>query len=170
MKTNRLFPVAAIVLALSCIILSSAHAKGPEPEAVVKSLYKAHDAQKGPFSSPRKRDRIEQYFGKETAALLWKDAIAAKGEAGALDFDPLYDSQDPQITHFTVGETHLGGVLKHKGDQLEDGLAVLEVTFKDSGKSVRIGFQLNQDSNKAWKITDIHYPDGRSLREILRRK
>lgn len=116
----------------------------------------------------KKRALIDQYFGKETAALIWKDAITANGEAGALDFDPLYDSQDPQITGFKVGETHFGGIVKHKGDEPEEGLAVLEVTFKDSGKSVRIGFQLNQDMSKVWKITDIHYPDGRSLSAILR--
>jgi Protein of unknown function (DUF3828) len=169
MKTNRLFPVA-LVVALSCVLPVPSQAKGLEPDAIVKNLYKAHDAKKGPFSPPKKRALIEQYFGKETAALIWKDTATAKGEVGALDFDPLYDSQDPQITNFKVGETHFGGIAKHKGDKPEEGLAVLDVTFKDSGKAVRIGFQLNQDSSKAWKITDIHYPDGRSLRTILRGK
>jgi len=167
MKNNRLFP-AALAVAISCIILAPSQAKGPDPGAIVKSLYKAHDAQKGPFSQTKNRELVDQYFAKETADLLWKNAVAAAGEIGALDFDPLYGSQDPQITAFKVGKINFGGNVKHEGDEPEEGLAVLDVTFKDSGKSVRIGFQLNQDTSKAWKITDIHYPDGRSLSTILR--
>ena len=166
MNTHRLF-LAAFVVSLSCILPSS-QAKGPDPDAIVKSLYKAHDAQKGPFSQTNNRDLVDHYFASETAALIWKDAVTANGEVGALDFDPLYGSQDPQITNFKIGETHMGGIVKHEGDEPEEGLAVIEVTFKDSGKEVNIGFQLNQDTNKAWKITDIHYPDGRSLSAILR--
>ena len=167
MKTDRLFPVA-LIIALSLVILAPSQAKESDPDAVVKSLYKTHDASKGPFFQKENRAILDKYFTKETADLIWKDAVEANGEVGALDFDPLYNSQDPQITSFKIGETHLGGILKHEGDEPKEGLAVLEVTFKDSGKSVNIGFQLNQDASKAWKITDIHYPDGRSLSAILR--
>lgn len=166
MKTNRFLSTALVVLLT--FIIAPAHAKGPESDAIVKSLYKAHGAQKGPFFEKKNRAIVEQYFAKEVAALLRKDGATPEGEMGALDFDALYGSQDPQITGFKIGAVKLGGNIKHEGDKPEKGLAVLDVTFKDSGKTVRIGFQLNQDANKAWKITDIHYPDGRSLSTILR--
>ena len=141
---------------------------GPDPDLILKNLYKAHDAQKGPFFDEENRTVLEQYFTKELAGLILKDAVAAKGEVGALDFDPLYESQDPQITNFKVGEVKWGGILKHKGNEPEEGLAVVEVTFKDSGEARRIGFRFQQNAQKAWKIADINYSDGRSIVGILR--
>ena len=153
--TTLLFAAAAVALA-------SPESRGSDPEAIVKDLYKAHDAHKGPFSQTENRGLIDRYFTKELAALIWKDAVTANGEIGALDFDPLYDSQDPQITAFKIGK------MKLRGNTEDAGPTALDVTFKDSGKPVTIGFQFEQDTNKAWKIADIHYADGRSLRAILR--
>ena len=163
---------AFVTLLLFATALISFAAKpaftGPDPDAILKNLYKTHDAQKGPFFNKESRTVLEQYFTKELAGLIVKDAIAAKGEVGALEFDPLYESQDPQITNFKVGEVKWGGILKDKGDEPEEGLAVVEVTFKDSGKARRIGFRFTQNAQKTWKIADINYSDGRSIVGILR--
>lgn len=164
---NRLSATALIVAAAVTCLAAKPPATGPEPDAVLKNLYKAHDAQKGPFFDKENRALLEQYFAKDLAALIRKDAIASAGEVGALDFDPLYASQDPQATGFKIGKVNYGGILKHEGDEPIAGLATIDVTFKDSGKQVRIGFQIEQDPAKAWKIADIHYPDGRSLSTIL---
>ncbi len=44
----------------------------------------------------------------------------------------------------------------------------VEVTFKDSGKPRSIGYRFQQDSKKAWKISDINYSDGQTIVGILR--
>ena len=162
----------AVVGILFAAVIGTALAKpesnGPEPDAILKSLYKAHAAQKGPFADRKNRRLVSQYFTQELTALLVKDATASDGEIGAYEFDPLYESQDPQVTDFKVGEVHWGGIVKHKGDEPEDGLAVVEVTFKDSGKTRSIPFRFQQDATKAWKIADISYSDGSTLAGILR--
>ena len=164
-------PVVATLLLFATALISFAAKPasiGPDPDAILKDLYKAHDAQKGPFFDKENRTVLEEYFTSELAGLIVKDAVAAQGEVGALEFDPLYESQDPQITNFKVGEVKWGGIPKHKGDEAEEGLAVVEVTFKDSGKARRIGFRFAQNAQKAWKIADINYSDGRSIVGILR--
>lgn len=166
-ETLRSTP-AALIICFSCVLASLATAGGSGPETILQSLYRAHEASKGPFSQTKDRGLVERYFTGETAALIWKDAVAADGEVGALDFDPLYASQDPQVTNFKIGEVQWGGIVKHAGDQPEDGLAVVEVTYKDSGKPRSIGFRFQQNSQKAWKISDINYSDGRTLVGILR--
>ncbi|MDQ6810183.1 MAG: YbjP/YqhG family protein [Verrucomicrobiota bacterium] len=160
---------AVILLSATAICLGARPpSTGPDPDAILKSLYKTHDAQKGPFFNKEDRGALEQYFTKELSSLIIKDAIASKGEVGALEFDPLYESQDPQITKFKIGEVHWGGIVKHVGDEREDGLAVVEVSFRDSGKPHAITFRFHQNAKKAWKIADINYSDGRSIVGILR--
>jgi len=69
-------------------------AKPKSPDALVADLYKAHNAKRSPFFQTRSRARIYQYFEKDLADLIWKDAITSKGEVGVIDGDPLYDAQD----------------------------------------------------------------------------
>ena len=141
---------------------------GPDPDVILKSLYKEHEAQKGPFADTKNRAVLARYFTDELVGLIIKDAVASDGEVGAIEFDPLYESQDPVITNFKVGKVNWGGILKRDGDEPEDGLAVVEVTFKDSGKSRSIGFRFHQDAKKAWKIADINYSDGSTMVGLLR--
>ncbi len=169
MKIHRLlWATTLIAVAAATCLAAKPESTGPDPDVLVKNLYKAHDAEKGPFYDRKNRAALEQYFGKELAALIRKDAVASNGEVGALEFDPLYASQDPQVTGFKIGKVNYGGVLKHEGDEPIEGLATIDVTFKDAGKPVRIGFQIEQDESKAWKIVDIHYPGGTSLDTILK--
>ncbi|HEX8311825.1 MAG TPA: hypothetical protein VF614_10935 [Chthoniobacteraceae bacterium] len=168
MHIRPLLLSAVILFAAVSASLAEPKFTGPAPDVLVKELYKLHDAQKGPFADTKKKAVVERFFGKELAELIRTKAAGEDGEMGALDFDALYGSQDPQIKGFKVGEVHFGGVLKREDDEPIDGLAVLDVNFKDSGKPVRIGVQCEQDAKKAWKIVDLHYSDGRSLSGILR--
>ena len=123
------------------------------PDVVVKNLYEAQKADQGPFFQTKNRALVDKYFTKELADLIWKDAVNSNGESGAIDFDPLYGSQDPQITNFTVMETGWGGDSKFGPDDE----AVVQVTFKDSGKERMVSFQFKQSRDKNWKIYDVHY-------------
>ncbi|HKY05682.1 MAG TPA: hypothetical protein VJQ56_12370, partial [Blastocatellia bacterium] len=79
------------------------------PQALVKNLYAAQEAGSGPFFQFKNRALVYKYLTEGLGDLIWKDAVAAKGEVGALDFDPLYYSQDPQITDLVVGNPRDAG-------------------------------------------------------------
>ncbi len=138
------------------------------PNVIIKNLYAAQKAGSGPFFQTKDRALVDKYFRKDLADLIWKDAVAAKGEVGAIDFDPLYGSQDPQISNFIIMETGWGGDSKFGGDDQ----AVVQVTFKDSGKERMVSYQYKQGKDKNWKIYDVHYrsDDGEvKLVEVLTR-
>jgi hypothetical protein len=104
------------------------------PDQIVRNLYAAQKAGRGPFFQTTNRALVD-------------------GEAGAIDFDPLYGSQDPQISNFTIMRTGWGGDKKF-GPAHE---AVVQAAFRDAGTPRMVSYQLRQGSDKVWKIYDIHY-------------
>lgn len=146
-----------------------AASKPTAPDVIVKRLYKEQKAGTGPFFQTKSRARIDKYFAKEIADLIWKDAVAAKGEVGKLDFDPLFGVHDPTFTDFVIMDTGWGGDVKF-GPKNE---AVVQVTFKLSGIERMVSFRFHQQKSKLWKIYDIRYPgdgDDRFLKQILSAK
>ena len=136
------------------------------PDAVVKNLYAAQKAeQTNPFFQTKNRQLVDKYFTKDFADLIWKDAkdSEAGGGVGALDFDPLYNAQDTQITAFKIGKPEPG-----EGNL---NLADVPVTFKNMGKAETVLFRLEQSAGKGWKISNIFYPgndeSASSLKAIL---
>jgi Protein of unknown function (DUF3828) len=159
--------LVALLCAFSLIGFARSKTKAIVPNVIVKNLYAAQKAGASPFFQTKDRALVDKYFTKDLADLIWKDAIKANGEVGAIDFDPLYGSQDPQITDFTIMETGWGGDSKF-GPDTE---AVVQVTFKDSGKERMVSYQFRQGKDKSWKIYDVHYrsDDGQvKLVEVLK--
>lgn len=115
------------------------------PDALVAELYKQHDGQNSPFFQAENRAAVDKYFTKSTADIIWKDAVEANGEVGALGADPLYDAQDSDIKNFKVGQPIV------TGDKAE-----VPVTFDNFGKKQVIKFLLAKE-NGAWKINDLNY-------------
>jgi hypothetical protein len=89
-------------------------------------------------------------------SLYLKDQSESKGEVGKLDFDPLYDAQDFDIKDFSVA------LVAEQKDSAE-----VAASFKNIGTSERIVFLLSNTA-QGWRITDIKYSDGRTLKEILK--
>jgi hypothetical protein len=145
--------LATLLLAFSSIAVAQRRTKPVDPNVIVKNLYAAQKAGSGPFFQTKSRAIVDKYFRKDLADLIWKDAVAANGEVGAIGFDPLFGSQDPQITDFVIMDTGWGGDSKF-GPDFE---AVVQVTFKDSGKERMVSYQFNQGRDKTWKIYDVHY-------------
>jgi len=134
------------------------------PDALVRSLYAAHKNRRtDPFSQTKDRARLDKYFAKDLADLLWKDAktSAANNEVGALDGDPLYNAQDMKITAFLVKSPQYG-----EGNR---DVADVPVTFKNLGKQETILFRVERDSSKVWKITDIFYKNNDDASSSLRK-
>ena len=87
--------------------------------------------------------------------LYLKDKEEAKGEVGRLDGDPLYNAQDMEISNFSISPPE-----NVKGE------TEVTVRFKNIGKPTRIVYVLTH-TGKQWKISDIRYEDGTTLRKIL---
>lgn len=134
----------------------SAARPAASPEALVSDLYREHDADRSPFFQTEDRARLDRYFEKGLADLIWKDAVESKGEVGALGADPLYDAQDSDIKKFAVGAV-----------SQSDDKAEVAATFENFGKKQRIVYRLVA-VGADWKIADISYGDGKTLLKMLK--
>ena len=130
------------------------------PDAIIRKLYAADKAGKSPFFQTDSRALVDSYFSRDFADLIWKDAVTANGEVGAIDSDPLYNAQDMKITAFSIGkpEYDTGG---------ESGMATVLVSFKNFGKADTIKYLFARDGAGKWKISDIVFKNGDMLKGIL---
>ena len=126
------------------------------PNALVADLYRVHNAKHSPFFQTRSRALLDKYFARSLADMIWKDAVSSKGEVGALDGDPLYDAQDMEIKKFAIGKPGYEG-----------GKARVNVTFDNFGQPKSFVFIL-VNGRAGWRIDNIEYGEGRSLRGYLK--
>lgn len=121
------------------------------PEALVKDLYKTHEKNQGKILDGKSRTLLDKYFDKKLAGLLWKDLTSHKDEVGVLDFDPFYNTQDPDIKKLNVGAAKIEGT--H---------ATVVVTFENFGQKQTVTYSLSQGTG-GWKISNISYGAGENL-------
>lgn len=161
--------VAVASLALTIVGASTVWAAKPMTEAApVALLYKdfawqAFSGQSELFGediSHQSKAVLAKYFSLELAELLFREAACQARSGGIcnLDFDLLFDSQDPRITDLDVEAKAPGKVT---------------VEFKDpvNEEKTQIEFAVARVAGK-WKITDIFYrmKAEPSLKKILLRK
>ena len=152
-----LFPAAGVSLSSNgSVFAQRTAAVRLSPNALVADLYRAHNHKHSPFFQTRSHALVYQYFEKGLADLIWKDAVTSKGEVGALDGDPLYDAQDTEIKKFVIGQPIY-----------ESGKARVNVTFTNFGVTKSFVFTLINERG-GWRISDIDYGEGRSLRGYLK--
>ena len=125
----------------------------PSPKDVVAQLYQAHRSKHDPFQETRS---LSRYFDPELTKLYLRDVREAKGEVGRLEVDPLYYAQDFEIKDFSISEP------KTVGKE-----TIVTASFKNIGKPKRVEFVMNRTGGE-WKIADIRYDDGNSLKEMLK--
>ena len=123
---------------------------------LVAQLYKEHSGKSDPLQYPASKKLLPNYFYKPLLDLYLKDQEDSKGEVGKIDFDPLYNAQDFEISDFKLV------VLPNK-----KGSGYVAARFKNMGVEQEIIFVL-QRTKKGWRIADIQYKDGRSLWKILK--
>src|SRR5207248_8070075 len=105
---RKIFLCGALLLLLSTTGVAQRRAQ-VTPDALVRNLYAARKRPAtDPFFQTKSRARLYKYFAKDLADLIWKDAVSAKGEVGALDGDPLYNAQDMKITAFRIKPPEYG--------------------------------------------------------------
>ena len=131
------------------------------PKDVVAQLYQAHRSKHDPLDETQ---FLSRYFDAELLKLYLKDKREAKGEVGRLDGDPLYNAQEIQITNFSISAPKTTGGPSRTAIQ-----TLVVVRFKNIGKSTRVEYVLGRTAD-GWKISNIRYDDGSSLKKILQGK
>jgi hypothetical protein len=126
------------------------------PNALVADLYRVHNQKHSPFFQTRSRALLYKYFEKDLADLIWKDAVKSKGEVGAIDGDPLYDAQDMDIKKFAIAKAVYA-----------DHKTTVKVTFENFNQPKSFVFTL-VNGRTGWRISNIEYGEGRSLRGYLK--
>ena len=99
---------------------------------------------------------LAQYFDDSLTELILRDRACAERthEICRLDFDPIWDSQDPGATELKVLAT---------GDS-----SVVAVTFRfpSTGETIALSYRMVRTRN-GWRVHDIAYHDGSTLRSQL---
>ncbi len=159
---RRLCPALAAVAA--CAALAQGTATTAErADAVVVRLYR--DFAWTQVMVPR-RDQpefidqpkavLERYLDESLAALIVADreCVRRTREICRLDFDPLFEAQDIGATDLEVGAPDASGAVK--------------VTFSFPGNRTRKAVvHAVAKTARGWRITDIRYTSGHSLRRLL---
>lgn len=102
------------------------------------------------------REELAEIFAPDLALAIWNDSecIKIRGEICALDFDVLFDSQDP-----SARDLHI-----ESGKSSADA----QVCFKDATDAQRCLQFAGAPIDGQIRIADIRYTGGQSLREMLR--
>jgi hypothetical protein len=149
--TRRAF-CAAILLLTSDVARTDEAAR-----AFLAQIYGAFEGPDSKGLDFRDVRNARRYFTRGTAALIAKDAKDAerRGEVGRLDFDPFivgndWELRDLQITVSPAGRDKATGV----------------ASFMNLRKSTVVTFDLVRVPS-GWRIADMHWEDGDSLRKRL---
>jgi hypothetical protein len=122
---------------------------------LVAQFYQAHRSKHDPLDETQ---LLGRYFDAALLKLYLKDKREAKGEVGRLEGDPLYNAQDIEIKDFSVSAPQTAG-----------GETRVTVHFKNLGQPTRVIYVLSRTAD-GWRISDIRYDDGSSLKKILQGK
>ena len=122
------------------------------PRDLVAQLYQAQKSKHNPLAETR---LLGQYFDAPLLKLYQRDEREAKGEVGRLDGDPLYDAQDLEITDFNISPAETAGAETN-----------VTVRFQNMHKPHHIVYLLTH-TPEGWRISDIRYDRGSSLKKIL---
>jgi hypothetical protein len=144
-----------LVVLLTAVAAAISIAGDLSPKDVVAQLYQAHNSKHDPLDETA---LLGRYFDPALLKLYLKDRDEAKGEVGRLDGDPLYNAQDMEIKDFSVSAPETAGVETR-----------VTVNFKNLGKPTRVIYLFSRTAD-GWKISDIRYDDGSSLKKILEGK
>lgn len=131
------------------------------PKDLVAQFYQAHRSKHDPLDETQ---LLGRYFDAALLKLYLNDKREAKGEVGRLDGDPLYNAQDFEIRDFSVSAPEMIGGPSRTGTETR-----VTVHFKNLGKPTRLIYVLSRTAD-GWRISDIRYDDGSSLKKILKGK
>ena len=134
---QRLFVVAALLL--GSVAAAVAAPVFDDPRGVIEYAYAPYIHEDDPFPD----DPSEIY--SPTLKQLWDEAAAKseESEAPILDFDPIINGQDYEITDFLIADP-----------VVEGDAATVAVSFSNFGEPQELHFELIRRA-EGWKIDDI---------------
>jgi hypothetical protein len=147
-----------LFLLLVAAVPSSAAAAESSPTDVVTGIYRIYAGPKGDYQAGSIEDkRIAVLFTTSLRkALAAMNARSRKSNEPILDFDPVTDSQDPQVERLSiaaesdsvVAATFFSGAVKH----------VVEYDFKPEGGGFKIDDISGGSGADAWDLRRIIAP------------
>ena len=148
-----------LLLAVSLLLMAiPAHAFEPNasPQSLLHELYRVHARGEGPILDPTAQKHRRIFFTPSLAAALDRELNRADPEETAtLDFDPFYNAQETELGEIDIA------VPKVSGSRVN---AI--VRLANFGEPIEIVYQLVQDAH-GWRIDDILYSEGNTLRKTL---
>ncbi|SOD89527.1 hypothetical protein [Spirosoma fluviale] len=124
-------------------------------DRLVRALYFEHNKTENPMRETKDRALIEQFFAKSTAELIWNDAQKSTGKLNRKKINGLYNVPDEAIKKTWVLPAVVGGTR-----------AIVYVTFENKAKPEEIKVEMQQTAGR-WRITDMRYPDGTLLTQLV---
>ena len=147
-----------LFLLLVAAVPRSAAAAEPSPTDVVTGIYRIYAGPKGDYQAGSIEDkRIAVLFTTSLRkALAAMNARSRKSNEPILDFDPVTDSQDPQVERLSivaesdsvVAATFFSGAVKH----------VVKYDFKPEGGGFKIDDISGGSGADAWDLRRIIAP------------
>jgi hypothetical protein len=154
-----LFSFFIIISLITSVDAASFQPNDSIPEGIVLKVYKDYAWEAimaGPYDGLLEQPKsvLEQYFDEKLTSLILKDrACAEKKGICNLDFDPVWDSQDPSASDLEVKKT--------------DKQNIISVTFRYPSNDERTELKYRVTKTvKGWRISDISGKDW-SLVSIL---
>ena len=126
------------------------------PDRLVRALYFEHNKTENPFREKKNRALIDEFFTKNTADIIWNDAQKTSGRINRNKINLLYNAPDANIKKMWVEPAAIGGTR-----------AIVYVTFTNKDKPEEVKIDMQQIAGR-WGITEMTYPGGQRLVEILR--
>lgn len=124
-------------------------------DRLVRALYFEHSKKENPLLETKDRTLIDQFFAKSTADLIWRDASASSGKLNRTQENPLFNAPNKTIKKTWVLPAVVVG-----------SRAVVYVTFEQDAKQREIRIDMQRVTGR-WRITDMHYPGGKRLTQLL---
>jgi len=148
-----------LLAAMLAMMAAGARGDSPNdsPQALLRALYQVHDEGDGPLLPSEGRSQRRVFF-TESLALALEGEIDRPDpeELGNLDFDPFYNAQETDLGAMDIAVAKVSG-----------NATVALVRFANGGDPIEIAYRVILDG-QAWRIDDIEYGEGRTLRKTLR--
>ena len=148
-----------LLAAMLAMMAAGARGDSPNdsPQALLRALYQVHDEGAGPLLRSEGRSQRRVFF-TESLALALEGEIDRPDpeELGNLDFDPFYNAQETDLGAMDIAVAKVSG-----------NATVALVRFANGGDPIEIAYRVILDG-QAWRIDDIEYGEGRTLRKTLR--
>lgn len=151
--------ILVLFMLFSGFVYSEANNKSSNnPENIIFKLYKEHLPQNGKELSFDDEKTLNRYFVHDLTALFLRNAecVNRTHEVCNLNMDPVYDAQDYDSSPLN---------LKVKKINSQNSSLRFRVTFTNLGRRTVV-YELKK-ATSVWRINDIIYPSGHSLREML---